>query len=222
MDSYQDHSISIPLFNGQPDQDTLSLEEFLSKIDYSVSAYSFTQEMAYITFANSLRGPAASWFSYFTNVNRSIPLRWNSIRPHFFCAFAAIFKVFRTTTTRRSFYNTNPAASTAPLAPNAILNGDITHTETANGIVFTRAQTLHIKGMISAELQNLRTELLDIVKFDDTTTSTTHIQKGGKTKQFTKLFCIYCRKHNHVAEKCRFRIRDQAPWNQTDTSSVFH
>ena len=240
MDSLQ--SIEIPLFNGQPDQDTLSLEEFLSKIDYSVSAYSFTQEMAYITFANHLRGPAASWFSYFTSVNRSIPLQWNAIRPHFFCAFAAIFKVFRTTTTRRSFYNTNPAASTAPMAHNALLDGDltfynnnsasstapmaseaildsdITHTENANGvIVFTRAQTLHIKGMISHELLNLRAELLE-AKFDNTTTP----QKGGKTKQYNKLFCIYCRKHNHVEEKCRFRIRDQAPENQSYTNSVFH
>ena len=243
MDSYQDQSISIPLFYGQPDQDTISLEEFLSKIDHSVSACSFSQKMAYITFANSLRGSAACWLSYFTGVNRNYPLEWNSIRPLFFGAFKNYLNGFATATTPTPFptskacVNSNTAPSTTPsgstatnnqhysnaLTPNAILDQYIAVTENTKGIVFTRAQRFYIKGIIADELQGLRNDLLEKdVKFDNSTTTHNRPHKGGKTKQFTKLFCIYCRKHNHVEEKCRHRIRDQAPCYQTNNSSVFH
>ena len=87
MDNTTKQCNDIPNFYGQPDKDTITLEDFLSRIDNSVSAFTYTQEMAYVAFTCSLRGAASCWLQYFTTVNRNNPQEWNSIRPHFFSAF---------------------------------------------------------------------------------------------------------------------------------------
>ena len=118
--------------------------------------------MAYILFANSLRGTAACWLQYFTGVNRKYPQEWNSIRPHFCGAFKNYLNGFATATTPTTFNistafdnsdtassatnGTNTTTHSSPFSPNAILDRYIAATEAPKGIVFTAAQRLYIKG----------------------------------------------------------------------------
>ena len=184
----------IPTFYGQPNLDTITLEYFVSRIDECVSAFKWSQKQAYIAFTTLLRGTAASWLQYFTNVNRQNPQEWTSIRSHFCKAF-----------------NDNCDVNIYSYASSATSIYNQVSTPVPSSHTFTAAQTLIIEDLIDNALEKFSANLRNQgVKFDNTHTIPS-LHGGNTFKTTNKLFCIYCRKHNHEQEKCRHRIQDKAP-----------
>ena len=182
----------IPSFYGQPDQDTITLEYFVSRIDECVSAFTWTQEQAYIAFTTVLRGTAANWLQYYTNVNRQNPHEWTSIRSHFCKAFNNNCDIYG-----YSYAATNIYEQISTSVPSR-------HT-------FTAAQTLTIEGLINNALLKFSSNLHSQgVKINNTQTPLS-LHGGNTNRSKHRVFCIYCRKHNHTQEECRHRITDNAP-----------
>ena len=160
MDNTTKQCKDIPIFYGQPDKDTITLEYFVSRINNSVSAFTLNQKMAYIAFTTSLRGAASHWLQYFTEVNRHNVQEWTAIRSHF-C------KAFSNDNISNSYTYASAITSTSAIA------------SSPDGDTFTAAQLLHIKGLVHDGLNELRDDLeTHGVQIDNMTQFVGHLVTG--------------------------------------------
>ena len=160
MDNTTKQCKDIPIFYGQPDKDTITLEYFVSRINNSVSAFTLNQKMAYVAFTTSLRGAASHWLQYFTEVNRHNVQEWTAIRSHF-C------KAFSNDNISNSYTYASAITSTSAIA------------SSPNGDTFTAAQLLQIKGLVHDGLNELRDDLeTHGVQIDNMTQFVGHLVTG--------------------------------------------
>ena len=207
-----DNIAHIPIFYGQPDKDTITLKYFVSRIDQGVSALTWTQKEAYVAFTNSLRGPAAHWFQYFTEVNRHNAQEWTSIKHHFCRAFGDT-TVLELTTKPELNKDTSSNYNYASAITTNIERYLSSAISFPQGHTFSAAQILHMKGSLSDRIDGLCDDLKTYERQIDSMTQIMDImvtrsphQGNAKQKCAIKKFCIFCHKHNHEQEECRSRI----------------
>ena len=77
-----DEDISdVPLFYGQSEKDTVTIQVYISRIEQGVTHLEWTPENAFIYFKNSLRGKAANWLNSLAYDRDDLAKTWENYKP---------------------------------------------------------------------------------------------------------------------------------------------